>query len=124
MASSRRPANTITSCVLHNSKEDGVWKPLIFHVNDWVTMLPSCKGAHRVKRTKRGDVKNHWKGRIIAFKVTERGWLAKVQHVYLPKDMVLEDAQNTSLHSYCKYFKQNIHNLSLKNVCLFYFILV
>ena len=102
MASSRRPSHTITSCVFHNSKEDGVWKPLIFHVNDWVTMLPSCKGAHRVKRTKRGEVKNHWKGRILAFKVAQQGWLAKVQHVYSPKDMLLDSAQNTSLQSYCK----------------------
>lgn len=123
MASSRRPSNMITSCVFHNSKEDGVWKPLSFHVNDWVTMLPSCKGAHRVKRTKRGEVKNHWKGRIIGFKVVEQGWLAKVQHVYSPKDLVLDSTQNISVHSYCKYFKQNVHNLLLKKVCFIYFIL-
>ena len=114
MASSRRPSNTITSCVFHNSKDNGVWEPLHFHVNDWVTMLPSCKGAHRVKRNKRGDVKNHWKGRITAFKVTDQGWLAKVQHVYSAKDMVLNAAQHTPLHSYCKCFYQHVYNLSLK----------
>ena len=104
MASSRRPSNTITSCVFHNSNNNGVWRPLSFHKNDWVTMLPSCRGAHRVKRSKQGDVKNHWKGRIIEFKVTNQGWLAKIQHVYSTKDMVLDAAQHTPLHSYCKRF--------------------
>lgn len=103
MASSRRPSNTITSCVFHNIKEDEAWKPLSFSVNDWVTMLPSCKGAHKVKRTKRQDIKNHWKGRIVAFKVTEHGWLVKVQHVYLAKDMILDPEQQSPLHSHCKY---------------------
>lgn len=102
MASSRRPSNNITSCVFHNIREDGVWKPSSFRVNDWVTMLPSCRGAHRVKRTKREDVSNHWKGRILAFRVTYSGWQAKVQHVYLAKDMVLNLAQYPHLHSFCK----------------------
>ena len=102
----RRPSNTIASYVFHNIQDNEVWKPLKFHVNDWVTMLPSCKGAHRVKRNKQGDVKNHWKGRISAFKVTEQGWLAKVQHIYSPKDMVLNNAP--PLHSYCKYSHLNV----------------
>lgn len=103
---SRRPSNTIISCNLHNLKEDGIWKPLTFHVNDWVTMLPSCKGEHRVKRQKQDEVKYHWKGRIISFKVTEKGWLAKVQHVYMAKDMFLHPVHR-SIHSYCKYFKHS-----------------
>lgn len=102
MASSRRPSHNITSCDFHNTREDGVWKPMSFRVNDWVTMLPSCKGAHRVKRTKQNEVKSHWKGRVLAFKVTDNGWLAKVlQHVYMAKDMVLNLDEHPILHSYC-----------------------
>ena len=65
------------------------------------------------KMSKIGDVKNHWKGRISELKVTNQGWLAKV-HIYLVKDMVLDAAQHTPLHSYCKYFYENVYNLSLK----------
>ena len=101
-SSSRRPSHSISSCVFHNIKEDGVWKPASFHVNDWVTMLPSCKGAHRVKRIKRDQVKHHWKGRILAFKVIANGWYAKVQHVYMTKDMMLNREQHHDLHSHCE----------------------
>ena len=65
-------------------------------------MLPSCKGPHRVKRRKRDQVENHWKGRILAFKVADNGWLAKVQHVYLVRDLVLNVHQQSSFHSFCK----------------------
>ena len=114
MASSRRPSNTITSCVFHNSNNNGIWKPLSFHKNDWVTMLASCRGAHTLKRSKQGDVKNHLKGCIIEFKVTNQGWLEKVQYVYEAKDMVPDAAQHTPLHSYCKCFKENVYKYVIK----------
>ncbi|KAI5080552.1 hypothetical protein GOP47_0003735, partial [Adiantum capillus-veneris] len=56
--------------------------------------------VHRVKRTKHDKVKNHWKGRVLAFKVTDNGWLTKVQRVYMAKDMVLDWEEHPTLHSY------------------------
>lgn len=82
--------------------EDGEWKPITFKINDWVTMLPSCKGSHRVKKKRREEIKNHWKGRIIAIKVTKNGWFANIQHVYMLKDMVLNNPRILAMHPHCK----------------------
>lgn len=101
-SSSRRTPNMVSSCILHNIKEDGVWKPLTFKILDWVLMKPSHTGPHKVKRKNRNLPQYQWKGRIMEFKVGSDGqWLAKVQHVYTAKEMKLE----VSLHSrpHCKW---------------------
>ena len=80
--SNRRPNNELSSIVLYNKKDNGgSLIPLKLFVGDWVTMQPSRKGGHKVKRRYLEDVEQHWKGNVKGFKM-EEGW-RKVKEVIM-----------------------------------------
>ena len=71
--------------MLHNTKDA---------CDERIIMKGSAKGPHRLPKNKRGDLLHEWKGRILKFKLGKKGWLAKVQHVYMAKDMLLPPSTN------------------------------
>lgn len=90
--------------VSHRSKNAlGEWVPCTYSLNDWIVMRGSAKGPHKLPKSKRGDLLHEWKGRIMKFKLGKKGLLAKVQHIYMGKDMRLPPSSNQStIPSHCK----------------------
>lgn len=127
MASCNRPYHYITSCNFHNIREAGVWVPMSLNIYDWVTMLPSCKGSHKVHRTKQEEIWNHCKGHINSFKVANNGWFAKGQHVYMTKDMALKPIVVFTLQVilceevFGKYYVKSIQVIHLSFLIFIYF---
>ena len=86
----KHPCNTIASYINPQNAQDD---PLScsYRVMDWIMMQASCKGQHKVPKSKRGSLEDQQKGRILAFKIDKEGnKLAQVQHVYMGKDMYLD----------------------------------
>eukprot|EP00249_Psilotum_nudum_P003441 c16831_g1_i1 orf=25-393(+) len=104
----RRPRNFIESCVLHNIKDnDGDWIPTKFSLYSWVTMQPSMRGPHCVRKKGSGCLDNHWKGRILELCISEKGMgvsKVKIQHVYTYKELSLDpNIQYPSYPTHCMF---------------------
>lgn len=84
--SNQRPNNELSSVVIYNKDNNGgSWIPLNLSIGDWVTMQPSRRGDHKVKRKYLEYVERHWKGIVKGFKMEEGRIKVKevlVAHVY------------------------------------------
>lgn len=102
---SRKPKNQVNSVVAQIKDPNEHWVATTFLVHDWIYMQPSGKGIHRVAKRKRNNQDHHWKGRIQEFKIDDHGeYLAKVQHVYTRRDILLDTAvADRSIPSHCKF---------------------
>ena len=109
LPNTRRPRAAIeaisSSNVLNN---EGDWITVEYKRFMWVTMQPSMKGAHKVPRRHIGSRLHHWKGRILDFMQGKDGKrMAKVQHVYTPALIKIDDNSTRGFPANCKsnYFQ-------------------
>ena len=93
------------SCVICNiTEEDGNFMPMKFSLYSWVTMQPSLRGCHHVKKAHIDDRRYHWKGKIVDFKWdSQRTSIAEVhiQHVYKVSEIwILSDLKKSFTPNY------------------------
>ena len=120
--SNRHPNNKLSSVVLYNRKDnEGSWIPLNLYISDWVTMQPSRKGDHKVKRKYLEDVERHWKAIVKGFKM--EGWRKVkemlVAHVYdkneIQEGSISKKPNFPQINANCKYLPFYFFYISIIN---------
>ena len=69
----------------------------------WATMQPSTIGPHKASKKDRGNKLKHWKGCILGFLNTCQGIKARVQHVYMARDLCLEPSHRARFPPHCEF---------------------
>jgi len=91
----KREKQFLESCVVSNTiGDDGNAIQMKLSIYSWVTMQPSLRGNHHVKKEKSHDMNYHLKVRIVEFKWDKWQILeVYIQHVYKANELslVLED---------------------------------
>ena len=94
MARTRRPRPTISLVTVHNTynEDDDSWIPSTIRIGSWVMLQ-----RRKQKRAEKNEYREHFKGRVQAFKVDQKSLLVTevlIQHVYHHKELRVKDNQS------------------------------